>query len=811
MSTNTDKTTEVKKNKVRFKKTVKYILYTLIVLLLVGVSTGLFIMYTVMKDVGEIDLNIIKNSMSQASVVYDSNGNQIGKFESPSSRIVVDFEDIPDNVKKALLAIEDTEFYSHNGFNLKRTISALLYNLKVGYSAQGGSTLTQQLAKGVYLSSEKTLDRKIKELCYSLMLEQQLSKDEILEAYLNTMYLGKGSYGVASAAKNYFNKDVKDLTLAESALLAGITKYPTKYDAYKALEISVDDDFEKIELVFYDLPRNVSDKDLEVYSKLLEFGKITKAQFDSLKNGKRTVFKAVFNEKSKERQEVVLGRMLEVGYITQEEYDKAIAEKIIIDVPEEKDDTMSSYFVDYVKSEVIAELMNQNYTKDEAINLLYNGGLKIYSTLDFDTQKKTEDQFANNDNFPYTKYDASGIPQPQGAMVIIDYRTGNIKAMVGGRGITGSNLYNRAINPRQPGSSIKPIAVYLPALMRTNIYPNSMVKDEPMYYNGSDKPYPNNYQKKYRGKVTLEEAVKWSSNVVAAKTLLSLAEKPSDAYKVSIDFMKELGITTLVTKEQSPSHHDENLPLALGGLSKGISPLEMTAAYGALANDGVYIAPTSVKKVIDSEGNLISETKITKKRVFSQQVAQRMTRMLQSVVKSGTATPAQLTSGTDSAGKTGTTSDSKDIWFVGYTPYYVAATWIGSDAPKDLGTGSTTAVRLWDAVMESIHKKLPVKSFYSKNDMIERSICEDTGLLANKKDKLLNKDIKVEFIKGTEPTKYCNEHEYTEYDAWLEKKKKEEEEAKKKEEVEKQEQSEDLIDAPSDSDNSSEDSSQSPE
>lgn len=785
MDTTTEKKdgtkSEVKKNKGKLGKFLKYTLYTIIITSLIVGSTGLFIMYTVMKDIGEIDLGILKNAMSQASTVYDSSGKKIGEFESPESRIVVGIEDIPDQLIKALLAIEDTNFYEHNGFNIKRTISAALHNLSVGYASQGGSTLTQQLAKGVFLTNEKTIERKIKELCYAIMLEQQLTKDEILEAYMNTMYLGKSSYGVASAAKNYFNKDLDELTLAESALLAGITKYPTKYDAYKALKISVDDDFENLELVFYDLPKDVSEEDQEVYKKLLEKKLITQIQYDSLSSGKRTVFKAVFNEESKKRQEVVLGRMLEVGYITSEEYNEAIAEKIKIDVPEEKDTEVTSYFVDYVKGEVIDELVKQNYTRDEAVNMLYSGGLKIYTTLDTNIQKKTEKEFANNNNFPYTKNNSAGIPQPQGAMVILDYRTGGIKAMVGGRGLNGSNLYNRATNPRQPGSTIKPLAVYLPALMSTNIYPNSIVKDEPMYYNGGNTPYPNNYQKKYRGNITLTEAVKWSSNVVAARTLLSLADTPKEAFKVSLDFMRELGITTLVSREESPSHHDENLPIALGGISKGISPLEMAAAYGVIANDGVYVKPTAVTKVVDNEGVVVYESKTEKKKVFSSQVAQRMTQMLRAVVTGGTATRAQLSSGIESAGKTGTTSDSKDIWFIGYTPYYVAATWMGEDTPKELPVGSTTAVRLWDAVMESVHEGLPVKKFYSNKDVVEVTICEETGLLANKKDKLINKDVKVEFIKGTEPTKYCDKHEYTDYDAWLEKKKKEEEEQKKQE------------------------------
>ena len=786
MTTNAENDKVIDKKKQKKKRTfwgvIKYFIYTLIILALIMVSTGLFIFYTTMSSIGDVDVQVIKNAMSEASVVYDASGNKIGEFKSSNSRIVANYEDIPDSFKKALLAIEDVDFYKHNGFSVKRLFGAVIANIKAGYTAQGGSTLTQQLAKGIFLTNEKTLDRKVKELCYSILLEKKLSKNEILHAYANTMYLGKGSYGVASAAKNYFDKSLDELTLAESALLAGITKHPTKYDAYKALDISIEDDFSEIEPVLLDLPKTVTEEDLSIYKKLLEHKRITESQYKSLEKGKRSVYKAVFNEKSKNRQRIVLRRMLEEEFITKEEYDKALAEKIKIKIPQEEEQQLSSYFVDYVKQEVVDSLMADNYTKEEALNLIYNRGLKIYTTLDMNMQKKTEKEFADGSNFPYTKYDKNGIAQPQGAMVIIDHKTGEIKSMVGGRGINGNSLYNRAIKPRQPGSTIKPIAVYLPALARTNIYPSTIVKDEPLYLNGSDKPYPNNYQKKYRGTITLTEAVKHSSNVIAAKTLLSLADKPADAYKISIEFLEKLGISTLVKKEDSPSHNDENLPLALGGLTKGISPLEMAASYATIANDGVYIKPKSVIKVLDSSDNVLYEAKAEKTQVFSKQVAQRMTQMLEEVVKSGTAMRASLPNGIASAGKTGTTSDSKDVWFVGYSPYYVAATWIGCDIPTELGVGSSSAVRLWDVVMKSIHSNLPSKQFYDKSKYVEVSICSETLKLATKKCKLLGHEIEVTYEKGDQPTQECTKHEYTEYDAWLDKKKKEESETSKKDE-----------------------------
>lgn len=789
-----------KQKKKKSKLTVfKYISYILIILFLAGVSTVGLIMYSAFKDIGDINVNAIREKISTPSIVYDSNGEKIGEFKSSEGRVVSKFEDIPQDLKNAVMAIEDSEFYNHKGFNLKRTLGALMYNIKVGYSAQGGSTLTQQLVKNVFLTNEKTIDRKVKELCYSLLLEQKLSKDEIFEAYLNTIYLGKGSYGVASAALNYFNKDIKDLDLAECALLAGITKYPTKYDAYKAVELSADDNLKDVELVFYPLQRNVSEQDKKMYGKLLELGKIDDQMYKALMKGDKTVFKAVFNPESKKRQEVVLKRMLTVGSITEEQYNKAKNEKIVIDVPEPSKTEISSYFIDYIKDDLIKILVEQGYTKQEAIEILYNRGLQIYTTLDTEMQKKTEEQFNNPNNYPYTRYNSQGIPQPQGAMVIMDYRNGYIRTMVGGRNIEGSNLYNRSISPRQPGSTIKPIAAYIPALMRKILYPNTIVDDSPMTYGG--KTYPNNYMHQYRGDITATEAVAHSSNVVAARTLLKLEDTPKESFRASIDFMRELGITSLVDRTQNPSHHDENLPLVLGGLSKGISPLEMAGAYGAIANKGVYIKPTAVVKVLDLDGKVIYEHKITKKRVFSEQVAYLMTDMLEAVVDYGSGTPARSTLGIQTVGKTGTTSNNKDGWFVGYTPYYVASTWLGADMPTEISQISRYAVRLWGKVLNIVQQGYDPIDIYSDTETKEVTICSETEMLATKKCKKLGKAVKVRLLKGNAPTKECSKHEYTEYDAWLDEQARLEEERKKQEELENAQQES--------SDNSSDDSSSS--
>ncbi|EPZ59429.1 transglycosylase family protein [[Clostridium] sordellii ATCC 9714] len=332
----------------------------------------------------------------------------------------------------------------------------------------------------MYLTNEKTYKRKIKELYYALKLEKELSKDEILLAYLNTLSLGQGTRGVKAAAAKYFDKDVSQLDLAECALLAGITKYPSKYSAYKTSKLNLNDDLDNAQILIYSQDYVPTDDDLEMYRILHENGKVDDLTYDALRKGRKVIYQAKFNEESKKRQEVVLSRMLELGYITKSQYDEAIKEEIKIKLGDKAENENSSYFNSLVKKDVMQALVKEGYTKDEAEDMLYNGGLRIYSTIDSATQDIVEKEYEDDSNFPGTYTDGHGNLQPQSAMVIMDNNNGQIKAMIGGRGIGGESLYNRATNPRQPGSSIKPLAVYLPLMERVGMTPQSNLPDQPI-------------------------------------------------------------------------------------------------------------------------------------------------------------------------------------------------------------------------------------------------------------------------------------------------------------------------------------------
>ena len=664
-------------------------------------SVSIFVM-AILFNTPDIDP---KNMVfAENSIIYDSNNKVTETIQGAESRYVVkDMNDIPDNLKNAVLAIEDHTFYEHHGINIKRTIGAFVQNIKSGYKAQGASTITQQLAKNLYLTNEKTYKRKIKELYYSLQLEKELDKDEILLSYLNTMSLGQGNRGVQAASHNYFDKDVSELSLAESALLAGITKYPSKYAAYKTSQLTKDDDLKNAQIIIYAQDYVPTDDDLDMYETLLENDRIDKLTYDALKKGRKVIYKAEFNENSKKRQEVVLGRMLELGYISRSEYDNAIKEDIKINVGEDVESKNSSYFNSLVKKDVVKALVKEGYTEDEAKDMLYNGGLRIHSTIDSDMQNIVEKEYEDGSNFPGTYRDENGNLQPQSAMVVMDNNNGQIKAMIGGRGIGGESLYNRATNPRQPGSSIKPLAVYMPLMERAGLTPYSTLNDSPLKtVNG--RAWPKNAGGSYHGGVSMAQAVKQSYNGAAVHGAAMLGDSEAESMKIVLDSLKDLGITTV------DDVRDRHYPTALGGMARGVSPLEMTAAYAAIANGGVYVEPTTFTKIELSDGSLLLDHKPKTKRVYSQNTAYYMTKMLEGVVNDGTGKRAKL-SNMAVAGKTGTTNSNNDAWFCGYTPYYTASVWIGNDRLKSLPQGSKIATALWKDVMDPIHDGLEGREF----------------------------------------------------------------------------------------------------
>ncbi|WP_099192452.1 transglycosylase domain-containing protein [Tepidibacter mesophilus] len=745
-------------NKEKKKKVsiLRILLITFIILSIVGTACVMGLVVGVIKNAPPIDPNNIE--MYESSFILESDGKLIEKIHGSNYRSLVTLDKIPKDLQNAVISIEDERFYDHHGVDIKRLFGALWYDLKTLSKAQGASTITQQLAKNMYTSNEKTITRKIKDTYYALQLEKTISKEEILETYLNTFYLGRGAIGVQAAAQTYFSKDVSELTLAQSSMIAGITKNPSKYSPYTTQRLDGSENLDELKNLLVSYPKTAntdpaSDVEKEMFEKLHKNGLIDNYKYDQLKKEQIVIRKAVVNPNAKERQETVLYKMLELGHISESEYEQAKNEEIIIKVGNKTQANVSSYFVDLLKDDVVDALVKQGKTEDEARDMLYNGGLRIYSTMDVNIQKILETEYQNNSNFPGTFTDKNGNIQPQSAMVIMDYRTGQVKALVGGRMIGGSKLYNRAVNPRQPGSAIKPLAVYLPAL-DSGMTAATAINDSPTgyKYSSNEKWKPSNYASRYRGPITLRESVQHSSNAGAVKTAEMLSSSPYSSVEIMIDFLENMGISTIV---KTPGHNDKNFSaLTLGGMTKGITPLEMTAAYGSMANGGTYIKPMLFTKIEDSSGNIILNNKTVKHSITTPQTAYIMTDILTTVVSSGTGGRARI-SNMAVAGKTGTTSDNNDAWFAGYTPYYVGATWIGNDWNQKLKTGSSMSASLWSKVMSKVHKSLPSKSFERPSGIVSQTICLQSGQLATH---YCEKTRAEKFVSGTQPKDYCDIH-----------------------------------------------------
>ncbi|MBQ9997617.1 MAG: PBP1A family penicillin-binding protein [Clostridia bacterium] len=606
-------------------------------------------------------------AMDFASVVYyiDSDGNEV-EYENlyqDENRVWADFADIPQHVKDAAVAIEDERFYKHSGFDIKSTAYATFNYLIRGSSDRGASTITQQLVKNLTGEKEKKATRKIKEIALAIGVEKRLSKDEILELYLNSIYLGHRCNGVASAAHYYFGKDVQELTIAEGAAIIGITQYPSLYDP-------------------------------------------------------------IANpEKNKEKQETILYKMHQLGYIDDETYEQAKAEELVFVADTSEFASVQSYFVDQLIAEVLNDLQEKcGYTEAVANKMLFTGGLKIYSTIDPVVQRNMDKVYKDENSFQK----APREKQPESCMTVMDPYTGQVKGVVGGRGQkTADRVLNRAFQgPRQPGSSIKPIAVYGPAIDTNVTAPGQIWKDQPVTYNGWS---PKNYGGDFKGPVSLRYAISQSLNTVAVQVLEQVGTQVSYNYMTN-----KLGFTTL-------TETDINLAsLALGGLTEGVTNLEMTAAYCAFVNDGVYIEPTTYTKITTQSGKLIYEKEQKKSMAFSKETARTMLNLLQSAVSTGTGGGASFGGGYSIAGKTGTTDNDKDRWFVGMTPYYVGAVWTGYDQPESLNffSGNPSA-KVWRLVMSGIHsdKKLPSKYFpgASMSKYTSAEICKVSGLLATEK------------------------------------------------------------------------------
>lgn len=635
--------------------------------------------YSVVHGDAVFDLNEQKYAQSQTSFIYgyDKNNKEVEltRLHGDENRIWVNLEDMSEYLPKAIVSIEDKRFEKHNGVDWIRTAGVIVKPQNLG--KQGGSTITQQLIKNLTDEKQVTVARKFNEILSALNLERYFEKDDILEAYLNTIYLSEGCYGVKTAAEEYFGKDVKDLNIAECACIAGITQFPTKYDPL------------------------------------------------------------INTEENKTRQKQVLGAMLEEGAITQEQYDEAINYKLIFtnskeykgsqvssNVDGSKTNVIDSWYIDYVIRTVIDDLIENGYTKRKAQALVYGGGLKIYTAIDFDVQDALETVYENRKGV----YEENS----QSAMVVMDYK-GRVLGIVGGLGKKDNVMgFNRAVDAkRQPGSAFKPLAVYAPALEKSlkdpnfDFYWSTLIKDAPTEDIKVDgKPWPTNEGGGYSSKkLTIQSGIARSLNTISARTLLQVG------LDYSYNFLTEkFHISSMIDQDCAPA------PLATGALTNGASVLDITAAYQAFGNGGKYYYPYCYYKVTDFQGNTILESTpdTTNEQALSESTAWIMNKLLQTVMTSGTGTTYKI-SGVQCIGKTGTTTGSVDRYFVGGTPEYIAAVWYGFDQQKEVRQTPNPSGILWKNVMNEIYssKGINKKEFPDYDGITRRAYDSSNGLLAN--------------------------------------------------------------------------------
>ena len=826
---------DIRKKKRRRKKkhTVLKVFLILFLFLLVSAGAGIYLFNAYAEDIIEenaiqdLDTDNIYNVMYQKSTIYDGEGNEIDAlYLSGGNRTLISYNDIPQDLINAVVDTEDKTFWEHEGFNYVRMLGAIKERILGGGQISGTSTITQQLARNLYLAdtkSERTLSRKILEAYYTRILEEELSKEKILEIYFNTVYFGFNSYGIEAASQSYFSKEPKDLDLLECAALAALPQAP---DSYALIKSAYSQDEEELPVI--------------------EKGN----GFVYLYNGNA----------SENRRKIILDNMKEAGHITAKEYNAALAQSLEgrIKINAGKDPGSYSYYIDCAIEDAVGDLSERyGVTEEEARSMIYTKGYHIYTCLDRNVQDTLDKQINKDSNYAaisyinkdsdgniisssgavlmrpyqsyfdddgnftltkgeftkgddgtitlkkgkrldfyavsagdseyvsvefkglykqddgalyfieggslsipagYTSFDGDGncviaakfredfpaffkegdgkltvskdnyqtgqkMRQPQAAAVIIDNETGRVAAMTGGRGARGKQLYNRATSPRQPGSSIKPLAAYGPALQQSAelakqgekpslkvigsdnwgdyITAGSVIDDAPLKLNG--KTWPRNDSGGYGGPMTLRKAVQQSVNVVAVKVFRQVG------IDYSIEMLQKVGISSLVLEGEPNDKHDA---LTLGGMTKGVSPLEMTAAYATFASGGTYREPIFYTQVTDASGQSVLENVQEEERVYDDSVAWIMTDVLKSAVLYGTGKNAQV-DGWDVASKTGTTSSKYDIWFSGFTPRYTMALWMGSDVNIALANYSSAAAAFWSHIMTAVSEGLPGERFPS--------------------------------------------------------------------------------------------------
>ncbi|HJA11950.1 MAG TPA: transglycosylase domain-containing protein [Candidatus Mediterraneibacter merdipullorum] len=677
--------------------------------------------------------------------ITDQEGNLIETLkDSDSNRVYKTYDEITANSKflpQAFIAIEDERFYEHNGVDIQGIIRAAFVGISNGFDfSEGASTLTQQLIKNNVFPdfvNESTffdrLERKLQEQYLALEIEKEMSKEEILEAYMNTINLGQGCLGVQTASTRYFNKDASELTLSECAVIAAITQNPTEYDP------------------------------------------------------------VTYPENNARRRQIVLDNMLDQGYIDQAQYDEAVADnvydRILQTAAATEDTTPYSYFTDALIDDVIEDLIDQKgYTETQAYNLLYSGGLTIASTQDMDIQKICDEEVAKEEYYPVTEYgleyaltihradgsaenyskenlaqyiretqndknplvfsskdeakeaiesykstlnidtEAGDIVderyditlQPQVSFVVMDQQTGQVKAIVGGRGEkSGNRTLNRATDStQQPGSCFKILSTYGPGLNEGDITLATTVVDEPFKYESGQEVH--NSTNRYIGSTTVRNAITQSINTCAARTLTETV-----GIGTGYEYVKRFGFSTLTAD-------DQNQALALGGITHGVYNIELTAAFAAIANRGEYTEPILYTQILDHDGNvLIDNSAPDTREVFKDSTAYLLTSAMQDVVSRGTAASAHVAiDGIDTAGKTGSTDDYEDRWFCGFTPYYTAGIWGGYDENKSMDNMGTWHLGIWRGIMQRIHEGLDDAEFERPSSVVQKTICTKTGLLA---------------------------------------------------------------------------------
>lgn len=752
----------------------KALLICIILAAVVGVAGGGLFIKKIIDDTPHVSASDVKPKGFTTFVYADDGSTEIERFvSSGSNRVYKSIDEIPKDLQHAFVAIEDERFYKHNGIDLQGIARAAVVGIaRGGNFTEGASTLTQQLIKNNVFpnfTKEKTFydkfQRKIQEQYLALQIEKKMDKSEIIESYLNTINLGQNCLGVQAASQRYFGKDVSDLTLSECAVIAGITQSPSTYDPI------------------------------------------------------------THPDNNKVRRNKVLKNMLEQDYISQKQYDEALADDVYARIQTtntaSQADNTYSYFVDALAQQVIQDLKDQlGYTDTQAYNAVYSGGLSIYSTQNQTMQQICDEEANDDSNYPglkeygldyaltvtradgstenygsnniknyvketygkdqgllYSSEDAARAmvekwkatiaregdtyderititPQPQSSITIMDQKTGQIKAMVGGRGEKASSLgLNRAYqgSKRQPGSTFKILAAYAPALDSCDKTLATTIDDEP--YTLKNGQVLRNANKQYGGTTTLREGIKRSINVVAVKLSDEITQE------LGYEYCQKFGISTLVkNKTINGKVFDDSTSqtLALGGITEGVYNYEMCAAYATIANGGEYNKPTLYSKVVDHDGNVLLDGTGESHTVLKDSTAYLLTSAMEDVVNSGTGTACQLPN-MPVAGKTGTTTSNKDLWFCGFTPYYTCAVWGGYDDNKECDYDTSFRFRLWKGIMSRIHENLEEKDFKVPSSVERKSICTITGKLAGSGCP----SITEYFAKDTLPAETCSGHGYS--------------------------------------------------